>query len=110
VWAARVANGVAEKQLEAANAALRNELASVLVVSRGSVTNDEGQVRVFNGGRYAAIDLRLVCEDETGKSIGGAGRTPIVVPMSEAEVKIALGSPELRDAFGQMRKRSVAVD
>jgi len=93
---------VAEKQLEAAQAALRNELQAVLVFARGRLSTEEAVVHVRNGGRYAAIDLRFDCKDESGEVVG-SGSTALVGPMSEEVIRVRLGSVERREAFSRCR-------
>jgi hypothetical protein len=84
----------AESQLRASEAALRGELQSVLVLTRGPLSTNEAVVRVYNGGRYAAIDLTI-------DSDVGSGRTTIVAPMQERAVHVSLGTVEKREAFAQ---------
>jgi hypothetical protein len=98
LWAARVSGRVAEKQLEASTIALRNEVASVLVVVRGAVMPDVAKVEIHNGGRSPAIDVDLTFLDENGKTIS-VGRVPMVQPQTQREVSVRLESVEKRDAF-----------
>ena len=71
VWAASVTSDAAKLQLQASRVALQNQLLAVLVFSQGGYSNEAGTLHVHNGGRYAAIDLRVECVSETATIIGG---------------------------------------
>lgn len=68
-------------------AALTNELAAVLVVSRGAVTTDEGRLIVNNGGRYTAIDLRVDCTGADGQIVASAG-APMIPAADQSEIRL----------------------
>jgi hypothetical protein len=104
VWAGWKGSEVATKQLEASKAALANELGALLVIARsGVLSTEEGHLRIYNGGRYAAIDVRLECLDDNDAPIG-SGRTPLVAPATDTEVTVSLRSVERREAFGRCNK------
>ena len=91
VWAAKQQRG-------AADAVLRAELVSVLVVAKGAYSTHSATLHVHNGGRYPAIDVHFELRDASGEPIG-AGRTPIVQPATSKDVGLSLGTKEKRDAY-----------
>lgn len=106
-FTARRSARVAERQLEAARAAVTGERESVLVVQTTYLSTSETKLRVHSGGRFPAIDLRIDCLGDDGSAVG-SGRAPIVQPGSSEDVTVSFRSVESGQSFDRSRRIAAA--